>query len=136
MFLRLMISSALLIMVIISSCEVINSSSGEEAEVVHRGNDILIRDNTGKEWDVTHAVEKYGFVATQFQYGLGPFAIRPILEPEMVGPGESGYPSKNNDLLVIGTTLNKESRAYPLDVLNRHEIADEIFGEQYVAVAY
>jgi len=131
-----MISSPLLIMVIISSCEVINSSGGEEAEVVHRGNDILIRDNTGKEWDVTHAVEKYGFVATQFQYGLGPFAIRPILEPEMVGPGESGYPSKNNDLLVIGTTLNKESRAYPLDVLNRHEIADEIFGEQYVAVAY
>jgi len=136
MSLRLMILFSLLIMIIASGCEVINSSGGEEAEVVHRGSDILIRDNTGKEWDVTHAVEKYGFVASQFQFGLGPFAIRPIKEPEMLFPGESGYPSKNSDLLVIGTTINKESRAYPLDVLSRHEIADEIFGEQHVAVAY
>ena len=132
---RLMILSLLSIMAIVSGCEMINSSD-DEAEVVTRGSQVLIRDNTGKEWDVTHAVKNYGFVASQFQFGLGPFAIRPILDPEMLNPGESGYPSSSSDLLVIGTTIDKKTRAYPLNVLSRHEIVDEIFGDQHVAVAY
>jgi len=133
--LRTIFFSIILILIIVSSCEMTNSSN-DEAEVVTRGSQIIIKDNTGKEWDVTHAVNEYGLVASQFQYGLGPFAIKPILNPEMLSPGDPDYPTNSNNQLVIGTTLNKDTRAYPLNVLSRHEVADEKFGDQHVAVAY
>jgi hypothetical protein len=123
------------ILVIFLGCEITNSSS-EEAEVVLQGDTIFIKDRTGKEWNVTHAVREYGFVAAQFQYGLGPYAIKPILDPQMLNPGDPGYPAPRNDQVVIGTTMSKIPRAYPLSVLGRHEIVDETFGEQHVAVAY
>jgi hypothetical protein len=97
---------------------------------------IYIVDRTGKRWDVTHAVNNYGFDPKQFQYGLGPFAIEPILNPEMIGPGNPGYPSSDDNFLVIGTTLESETRAYQLNVLAVHEIVDEKFKSTHVAVAY
>jgi len=116
-------------------CEQVNSSE-DEAEVIRNGDQIFIKDNTGKSWNVTHAVNEYGFIPQQFQFGLGPFAIRPILDPKMLDPGESGYPGDSEGFLVIGSTLNGETRAYPLDVLSRHEVADEKFDTVHVAVAY
>jgi hypothetical protein len=118
-----------------SSCEVVNSNENN-TEVILADNQILIQDKTGKNWNVTHAVNKYGFVPEQFQFGLGPFAIPPILEPTMVEPGEAGYPGNNADFLVIGTTFNNDTRAYPLHVLSQHEVADENFDSVHVAVAY
>jgi hypothetical protein len=118
-----------------AGCEVLNSSE-DEAEVIRTGDQIYIKDNTGKSWNVTHAVNEYGFVPENFQFGLGPFAIQPILNPRMVNEGEAGYPSNNDESLVIGTTLNGDTRAYPLNVLSRHEVADEKFDSTYVAVAY
>jgi hypothetical protein len=119
----------------ITGCELINSED-EEAEVIRNGDQIFIRDNTGKDWNVTHAVNEYGFIPENFQFGLGPFAITPILNPRMVKEGEVGYPGDNDESLVIGTTLNGDTRAYPLNVLSRHEVADENFGSIHVAVAY
>ncbi len=124
-----------LVMLTAPGCEV-GDPSEQPAEVVQKEGKIFIRDNTGKEWDVTHAVNEYGFNASSFQFGLGPFAIRPILDPQMLEPGDPNYPSSNSNFTVIGTTLNGDTRAYPLNVLNRHEIADEQFGDIYVAVAY
>ena len=118
-----------------AGCELINSNE-DEAEVIRTGDQIFIRDNTGKSWNVTHAVNEYGFVPEDFQFGLGPFAITPILNPRMVGEGEVGYPGDNDESLVIGTTLNGDTRAYPLNVLSRHEVADENFTSIHVAVAY
>jgi len=117
-------------------CEIVNSQENDEAKVVRDDSKIFIEDRTGKNWDVTHAVSHYGFVPEDFQFGLGPFAIRPILDPEMLERGELGYPSDNNESLVIGTMLNGDTRAYPLDVLGSHEVADEQFDSTYVAVAY
>jgi hypothetical protein len=54
----------------------------------------------------------------------------------MVERGEAGFPSDNNETRVIGTELNGDVRAYPLSVLNNHEVADEKFDSTYVAVAY
>ena len=42
---------------------------------------VVIKDRTGKEWDVTHARDNYGLNPSQYQYGIGPFAIPPILNP-------------------------------------------------------
>jgi hypothetical protein len=116
-------------------CDLVNSNN-DEAEVIRTGDQIFIRDRTGKEWNVTHAVNNYGFVPENFQFGLGPFAIPPILNPQMVEKGENGYPSDNSESLIIGFTLNGDTRAYPLNVLNSHEVADERFDSTYVAVAY
>jgi hypothetical protein len=127
---------------IILSCDESGTMSSIDVATVDKkadstGNDsIFIIDRTGKRWDVTHAVNEYGFVAGQFQFGAGPYAIRPILEPEMLSPGDPGYPASDESMRVIGTSLNGSVRAYPLHILAGHEIADEKFGNIYVAVGY
>jgi len=97
---------------------------------------IFIVDRTGKKWDITHAVEKYGFDPDKFEYGLGPMAIPPILNPEMLSPGDDGYPQDTGRFTILGTELNGDVRAYPLTVMIRHEIVNEQFGDAHVAVAY
>jgi len=110
--------------------------NNQTAEVIKEGDQILIKDNTGKKWDVTHAVNNYRFKAADFQFGLGPFAIQPIIEPEMLTIGDLHYPDQNDSRIVIGTSIHGEARAYPLEVLSRHEIVDEKFDSTYVAVGY
>jgi len=97
---------------------------------------IFITDRTGKLWDITHAVYEYGFDPANFEHGLGPNAIEPIQNPKMLSPGNPGYPDPEFNDLVIGITLNGESRAYLLDDLFGHEIANDRFGETYVAVGF
>ncbi|UCG51219.1 MAG: hypothetical protein JSW58_13635, partial [Candidatus Latescibacterota bacterium] len=75
-----------------------------DPEVKEKGEKIFIVDHTGKKWDVTHAVEKYGFDPTQFEFGLGPNAIPPIIDPGMLSPGDPNYPDEGGTFVVIGTT--------------------------------
>jgi hypothetical protein len=99
----------------------------------------FIKDRTGKEWDVTHAKEKYNMEPSQYEFGLGPFAIRPIQNPKMLSPGQSGYPDKSLTFLILGAKLGEaqaDVRAYPISVMSRHEIANEVIADQPVAVAY
>lgn len=48
---------------------------------------VIIIDNKGKEWNITHAVKTYEMNPEHFQFGLGPFAIQPILNPKFINPG-------------------------------------------------
>ncbi len=86
--------------------------SGPKA-VVERDGKVFIIDVTGKSWEVTHAKEMYGMEPQLFQYGLGPYAIRPILDPEILSMGERGYPADNEIFLVLGTEIDNDARAYP-----------------------
>jgi hypothetical protein len=118
-----------------------NSSGGDFAEVIFKPDTsdsgrIFIRDHTGKEWDVTHAVEEYGFDPERFRHGLGPYAIQPIREPKFISSGDPGFGSINEEELVIGTVINGIARAYPLSILRSHEIVDEKFDRTHVAVGY
>ena len=106
------------------------------ARVFQEEGNVLITDRTGKSWDVTHARDQYDLQPSGFQFGLGPFAIRPINNPLMWAPGESGYPETGGIFLVLATQLNGFTRAYPIAIMSRHEIANEKFGETHVAVAY
>ncbi len=106
------------------------NTSGEQ------GNRKTIVDRTGKEWDVSHAFLKYQMKPDKFQFGLGPNAIRPILNPRHLQPGQSGYPADARNFLILGTSLEGETRAYSIDKLSFHEVADEKFGNVHVAVAY
>ena len=112
-------------------------------EIIQEDERIFIVDQTGKKWDVTHAKKRYDMEPSKFQFGLGPNAIRPILTPRMLSPGDTGYPDDEDGFLVLGTTLNDGTRplsdgtrSYSIIDLTRHEIADEKFGNLHVAVAY
>ena len=93
-------------------------------------------DHTGKEWDVTHAARNYGMEPLMFENGLGPFSIIPIMNANMLSPGDLNYPPDSSTLLVIGTSLNGFTRAYSIEVLGKFEVANEQFGDAHVAVAY
>ncbi len=94
-----------------------------------------IQDRTGKIWDVAHAQE-YGMVSSGFEFGLGPYAIKPIMNPQMLSAGDFNYPSNHDNFRVMGVRLNGFIRAYPLGILTGHEVANEQFGDAHVAVAY
>jgi len=108
--------------------------TGEENN--NAGEKIYITDKTGKKWDLTHAVEKYGFDTRNFQYGLGPFAITPINNPVMISPGEPGYPADNSTDAVIGLNIDGDARAYLIRTLSRHEVVNDRVGGKDVAVVY
>lgn len=97
---------------------------------------IFIQDQTGKKWDVTHAVQEYGMDPDNFNFGLGPDAIPPIVNPVFLVPGDAGYPSPSRTFQVVGVTVSGESRAYPVSVLTGHEVVNDRFGSTYVAVTY
>ncbi len=97
---------------------------------------VYITDRTGKKWDVTHAVANYGFDTKNFQYGLGPYAITPINNPEMISPGEPGYPSHNSTEAIIGLHIEGDARAYPIRTLSQHEVVNDRVGGKDVAVVY
>jgi len=107
-----------------------------DGDVEEEQDKIFLVDQTGKKWDITHAVNKYGFDPDRFMFGLGPNAIKPILKPQMLSPGDTGYPEDGAGFTVLGTSFNGLPRAYSLTVMSRHEIVDEVFGDAHVAVAY
>lgn len=97
---------------------------------------VILIDQTGKEWDITTAVWKYGFEVERFDFGLGPRAIRPLINPEMLSPGDIGYPGDDEPSLVIGVSINGDVRAYGKLQLNLNEVADDYIGGAPLAVAY
>ena len=94
-----------------------------------------ITDIDGKSWDITHAVTEYGFDPRGFEHGIGAFNFVPIENPPFLCPGDTNYPP-DADFLVIGTSLNGETRAYPISILAPREIANDTFGDVHVSVAY
>ena len=97
---------------------------------------VVLVDLTGKGWDITTAVRKYGFEVERFEFGLGPRAIRPLIEPDMLSPGDFGYPSEDAPFLVIGVAIDGDIRAYGKLDLTVNEVVDEYIGGAPVAVAY
>ena len=103
---------------------------------IESGQNVYLIDRQGQRWDITHAVEKYGFRAENFQYGLGKNAIPSIDYPDMYLPGEPGYPLPDDRATVVAARIRSEARAYPLFIMKFHEIVNESFAGELVAVAY
>jgi hypothetical protein len=122
---------ALVAVVIVSGC-----SFSEVKESTVTPETVVLVDRTGKEWDVSTAVWKYGFEIERFEFGLGPFAITPLVEPTMLSPGDMGYPADDGTFLVIGASINGDIRAYGKFDIVQNEVVDEYIGGVPVAVAY
>jgi hypothetical protein len=97
---------------------------------------ILIQDRTGKLWDITYAVNELQMSADQFNYGLRPDAIPPIIDPQFSLPGDDDYPLDDALFLVLGVTVAGEHRAYRIAQLSSHEVVDDIAGETAFAATY
>lgn len=61
--------------------------------------------------------------------------IPAILDPHFVPP-ESVPPEFRDTELVMGMSLNGESKAYPIDILSHHEIVNDVVGGVPVAVTW
>jgi hypothetical protein len=102
-------------------------------------NTAVIRDRTGRVWDVTHARDVYDMNPDDFNYGLGIGAITSVDDPTVLEEGDSGYPSADSRTQVFGVNHNGKQRAYSVSALSRHEVFNDVYpGEsnRYVAVTY
>ena len=101
-------------LLLFSGCADYVEPPGGPARIFHEEDGrALITDVTGKTWDITHARDHYGIQPPDFQFGSGPFAIRPINDPLMWSPGESGYPATGETFRVLATRLNGLPRRIP-----------------------
>ena len=66
---------------------------------------------------------------------LGKDAIPAILEPKFVSASEAGY-WMEPDEAVLGVSIGSEHKAYPVTMLSRHEIVNDIIGGEPVAVTW
>ena len=104
-----------------------------------QGTTAIIKDRTGRSWDVTHARDVYGMNPDYYNYGLGIGAIPSVDAPTLLEEGAPGYPDSESRIQVFGVNHNGEQRAYSVSALSRHEVFNDIYpGEsnQYVSVAY
>ena len=62
-------------------------------------------------------------------------AIPAILEPEFLTVAEADE-QMQDDELVIGVSIEEDSRAYSVNMLSRHEIANDVVGGKSLAVTW
>ena len=60
--------------------------------------------------------------------------IPAILEPECIPPAKAGF-LENSDP-VIGVTIGTEARAYPIKILNWHEVVNDTVNGVPIAVTF
>ena len=66
---------------------------------------------------------------------LGKDGIPSIDSPRFVGPGEADQQMQSFER-VLGVSINGDHRAYPLNMLSRHEIVNDTVGGVPVAVTW
>jgi len=119
------------------SCEeTVIKSEPDAAKSEEREGKIFITDLRNYEWDITAAIEIYGMEKHKFKAGLGAGYIPPITNPIFIGPDSPDYPDDSEDFIMLGLHLREIKHAYTLEDMSRHEVVDDVFLDQYVAVAY
>jgi hypothetical protein len=121
------------------SCYSNEWEAGDGEVIVNTDQAIVIRDQTGRNWDFTHAANNYNMNPAYFNYGIGIGAIPSVDNPVIINSDDQGYPDDGNSITVFGVSHNDEARAYPVVIMNRHEVFNETYpgeDETKVAVAY
>ncbi len=92
-------------------------------------------EETGAQWfDVTDST----IDPREFQYGIGKDSIPAIDRPAFVrldDPRLTAHEIKP-ETQIIGYVHNGQAKAYPLDLLNRHELVNDFVGGRPVTVGY
>jgi len=66
--------------------------------------------------------------------GVPKDGIPDLIDPPVITPDQATY--LNPDDRVFGVSINGEHRAYPLRIMNPHEMANDILGGEPIALAY
>ena len=66
--------------------------------------------------------------------GVAPDGIPPLEQPPNIPADEADYLA--DDERVFGVSINGEHRAYPLRIMNPHEMANDVLGGEPIALAY
>ena len=66
--------------------------------------------------------------------GVGKDGIPDLIDPPVISAADAGYLLPGDR--VFGVSINGEHRAYPLRIMNRHEMANDILGGVPFALAY
>lgn len=67
---------------------------------------------------------------------LPPNSIRALTEPTMVAPDDPGVDFLNDSDRILGVYMNGEARAYPHNILWRHEIVNDRIGGDWISVTF
>lgn len=116
-----------------------NNSVVPDSFVPEEPKQVIITDLTGRDWDITHAVNEYGMKAHWFQFGIGIGAIPSVDNPRVIIQGSPEFPDSDKALEIFGVDLAGEQRAYARYELSRHEIFNDVYPESNVrdvAVGY
>lgn len=92
-------------------------------------------DTPDAEWfDVTAS----SIDPSRFQYGIGKDTIPSIDEPTFVEVSDARLSDAgiNDETMVIGFAHGSEARAYPLHILDRHELVNDRVGGKPVTVGW
>lgn len=89
-----------------------------------------------------HSETKNGFDLTEslvpaneiLSGGLGRDGIPAIDQPKFLSAGESNFLKDQSE--VLGITRNGVSKAYPIAILNWHEIVNDTFGDESIVITY
>ena len=66
--------------------------------------------------------------------GVRKDGIPDLIDPPVVAPDQATYLNPNDR--IFGVSINGEHRAYPLRIMNPHEMANDIVGGEPIALAY
>ena len=66
--------------------------------------------------------------------GVGPDGIRDLQFAPVIPASQAGYLAEDDR--VFGVSINGGHRAYPIRILNPHEMANDILGGEQIALAY
>lgn len=100
---------------------------------------MIITDQTGRNWDISHAVAAYDMTPEYFNFGIGLGAIPSVDTPVVVEKDDPQFPQADDDFMVFGVDHNNRQRAYSVTSLTNHEVFNDIYpgtALRYVSVAY
>ena len=97
---------------------------------------IIITDMRGEDFDITAAVLEYRMGVVFWEFGLGRFTIRPVIDPLMIGPGDIGYPLDSNIVEILAVNYEGDSRAYKIGDLPDKEVVDDVVNGVPIAVCF
>ena len=77
----------------------------------------------------------FGLIPNQIVTLLPKDAIPALLDPKFTSV-ESAKDQMDDFERVIGVSINGDARAYPIRMLSRHEIVNDVVGGEYIAVTW
>ena len=95
-----------------------------------RSETVTVQRTPGQGGNSGDAVQSFDIITV-----LGKDSIPSIDNPRFVGPGEADRQMESFER-VLGVSINGDNRAYPLNMLSRHEIVNDTVGGKPVAVTW